>query len=305
MNEGQTSLSLVGDSIAENAPGAVVGTVIVADPDAGDSQSFQVSDNRFEVVDGQLKLKDGVSLDHEAEPTVNVTVTATDSAGNQIQQIFAITVGDVNEAQTAMSLDNSSVAENAAGAVVGTLTVADPDAGDSQSFQVSDSRFEVVDGQLKLKDGVSLDHEGEPSVNVTVTATDSAGHQIQQTFTITVGDVNEAQTALTLGDNTVAENAAGAVIGALDGGRSGRRRQPELRGLRQPLRGGRRPAQAEGRRFARPRERADGQRHRDRHRQRRPPDPADLHHHRRRRERGADRHQPLRQHAWSRTSQAP
>ena len=215
VNEGQTSLSLVGDSIAENAPGAVVGAVIVADPDAGDSQSFQVSDSRFEVVDGQLKLKDGVSLDHESEPTVNVTVTATDSAGHQIQQVFAITVGDVNEAQTALSLDNSAVAENAAGAVVGTLTVADPDAGDSQSFQVSDSRFEVVDGQLKLKDGVSLDHEGEPSVNVTVTATDSAGHQIQQTFAITVGDVNEAQTALSLAGSTVAENAAGAVIGAL------------------------------------------------------------------------------------------
>src|SRR6185436_13545548 len=215
VNEGQTSLSLVGDSIAENAPGAVVGTVIVADPDAGDSQSFQVSDSRFEVVDGQLKLKDGVSLDHEGEPSVNVTVTATDSAGHAIQQTFAITVGDVNEAQTTLSLDNSAVAENAAGAVIGAITVADPDAGDSQSFQVSDSRFEVVDGQLKLKDGVSLDHESEPAVDVTVTVTDSAGHQIQQTFAITVGDVNEAQTALALGNNTVAENAAGVVIGTL------------------------------------------------------------------------------------------
>ena len=93
--------------------------------------------------------------------------------------------------------------------------MADPDAGDSQTFQVSDSRFEVVDGQLKLKDGVSLDHESEPSVNVTVTATDGAGHQIQQTFAITVGDVNEAPTDINLSGNTVAENAAGAVIGAL------------------------------------------------------------------------------------------
>ncbi len=228
----------------------------MTDPDAGDSQSFQVSDSRFEVVDGQLKLKDGVSLDHESEPSVNVTVTATDSAGHQIQQTFAITVGDVNEAQTDLALDNSAVAENAAGAVVGTLTVADPDAGDSQSFQVSDSRFEVVDGQLKLKDGVSLDHEGEPAVDVTVTATDSAGHQIQQTFAITVGDVNEAQTALALGQQHGGRERGRRRHRRLDRGRSGRRRQPELPGLRQPLRGGRRPAQAEGRRVARPRERA-------------------------------------------------
>jgi VCBS repeat-containing protein len=215
VNEAQTALSLDNSAIVENAAGAVVGTLTVADPDAGDSQSFQVSDNRFEVIDGQLKLKDGVALDHESEPSVNVTVTATDSAGHQIQQTFAITVGDVNEAQTALSLDNSAIVENAAGAVVGTLTVADPDAGDSQSFQVSDNRFEVIDGQLKLKDGVALDHESEPSVNVTVTATDSAGHQIQQTFAISVGDVNEAQTALSLDNSSVGENAAGAVVGTL------------------------------------------------------------------------------------------
>src|SRR6185436_9337844 len=215
VNEAQTALALGNDTVAENAAGAVIGALTVADPDAGDSQSFQVSDSRFEVVDGQLKLKDGVSLDHESEPAVDVTVTVTDSAGHQIQQTFAITVGDVNEAQTALALGNNTVAENAAGVVIGTLTVADPDAGDSQSFQVSDSRFEVVDGQLKLKDGVSLDHESEPAVNVTVTATDSAGHQIQQTFAITVGDVNETQTALSLASNAVAENAAGAVIGAI------------------------------------------------------------------------------------------
>ena len=38
----------------------------------------------------------------------------------------------------------------------------DPDAGDHLTYSVSDSRFEVVDGNLKLKDGVSLDFETEP-----------------------------------------------------------------------------------------------------------------------------------------------
>jgi hypothetical protein len=47
-------------------------------------------------------------------------------------------------------------------------------------FTVSDDRFEVVDGQLKLKDGISLDHEGEPSLTISVTATDSAGHSFAE-----------------------------------------------------------------------------------------------------------------------------
>src|SRR6185295_8552108 len=74
----------------------------------GDSQSFQVSDSRFEVVNGQLKLKDGVSLDHESEPTVNVQVTATDTGGHQIQQDFAISVDDVNEAPLSLGLTTDS-----------------------------------------------------------------------------------------------------------------------------------------------------------------------------------------------------
>ncbi|HKP24445.1 MAG TPA: cadherin repeat domain-containing protein, partial [Dongiaceae bacterium] len=215
VNEAQTDFIVDGDAANENVAGAVIADLTVADPDQGDQQTYQVSDSRFEVVDGQLKLKDDVALDHESEPTIDVTIIATDQAGHQILRTVTIQVGDANEGQTSLSLIGDTVAENAPGAVIGTVIVADPDAGDSQSFQVSDGRFEVVDGQLKLKDGVSLDRESEPSVNVTVTATDSAGHQIQQTFAINVGDVNEAQTALSLDSSSVGENDAGAVIGTL------------------------------------------------------------------------------------------
>ena len=100
---------------------------------------------------------------------------ATDSAGHQIQQTFTINVGEVNEGQAGLALAGNAVAENAAGAVIGALTVTDPDAGDSQSFEVSDARFEVVDGQLAIG-GVSfgalyLDCEwldaGEPPIAFT------------------------------------------------------------------------------------------------------------------------------------------
>jgi VCBS repeat-containing protein len=215
VNEAQTSLTLDGSQIAENVPGAVVGAINVADPDAGDSQSFAVSDPRFEVVDGQLKLKDGVSVDFESEPSINVVVTATDKAGHTVFEQFTLGVTDANEAQTALTLGGSQVAENAAGAAIGAVNVADPDAGDSQSFTVSDPRFEVIDGQLKLKDGISLDFESEPSIDLTITATDTGGHTISEHFTLSVTDVNEAQTSLALDGAHVVENAQGAVIGHL------------------------------------------------------------------------------------------
>ena len=194
VNEAQTAMTLSASKVSENSAGAVIGTLSVTDPDAGDKQSFSVSDGRFEVVNNQLKLKSGVSLDYEQGSSVSVTVTATDGGNNQISKAFTVNVGDVNEAQTGMSLGTSSVAENAKGAVIGTVSVIDPDAGDSQSYQVSDSRFEVVNNQLKLKSGVSLDFETEPSVTVKVTATDQGGHAIAKDFTVNVTNVNEAPT---------------------------------------------------------------------------------------------------------------
>jgi hypothetical protein len=215
VNAAPTDIDLSGNSLVENVEGAVIGRLTAIDPDTIDTHSFEVSDNRFEIVNGQLKLKDGISIDFESEPNLDVTVVAADSAGNKIQETFTLSVGNVNEAQTGLSLDNSSVAENAAGAIIGALTVSDPDAGDEQSFSVSDGRFEVVNDQLRLKSGVSLDHEQGSSISVTVTATDAGNHQYSETFTVNVSDVNEAPTGIQLSNLGVNENAAGAIIGTL------------------------------------------------------------------------------------------
>ncbi len=215
VNERPSDITLSNQSVAENGTGAVVGTLATADPDAGDSHTYTVSDNRFEVVGGQLKLKDGISLDHEAEPSVTVQVTATDAGGLSYSESFTIAVENVNEAPTDIALSNASVAENAAGAVVGSLSAADQDAGDSHTYTVSDARFEVVGGELKLKDGIALDHEAEPAVSVEVTATDAGGLSYSESFTITVENVNEAPTDIALSNMSVAENAAGAVVGSL------------------------------------------------------------------------------------------
>ncbi len=216
-NDTPHEITLSNLSLDENAAGAAVGAVTVADQD--DSiHVLAVDDARFEIVAGVLKLKDGVSLDHEAG-NVTVTITATDDDGGSLSQEFAVGVNDLNEAPTGIALSNASVDENAAGAVIGAITIADPD-DPAESFgahalAVSDARFEIVDGVLKLKDGVTLDHETEDTVNVTVDATDGGGLTVSQTFAITVNGGNDAPTAIGLSSLVVAENAAGAVVGAI------------------------------------------------------------------------------------------
>lgn len=62
-----------------------------------------------------------------------------------------------NHTPTTISLDNNKVDENQAGAIIGKLTTTDQDTGDTFTYSVNDNRFEVVNGQLKLKDGMSLE----------------------------------------------------------------------------------------------------------------------------------------------------
>ncbi|MBE9638466.1 carbohydrate-binding protein [Salipiger mangrovisoli] len=184
------SVALSASTVAENAAGAVVGTLSAVDPD-GDSGAITFSvdpSSDFEVVAGALKLKDGVSLDFETTPTVNVEVTATDAANETTTTTLTITVADVNEAPSVPQITSQSVDSGAAGAIIGTVSAVDPE-GAAVSFTVDDARFQIDgDDQLTLLPGQSLDFATDPTVTVVVTAADESGQQSNQTFIITVND---------------------------------------------------------------------------------------------------------------------
>ena len=88
----------------------------------------------------------------------------------------SLPAGAPNASPTDITLSNSSVLENNPGGVIGNILVIDPNADWLFTFDVSDSRFEVVlvgvQYQLKLVNGVSLDYETEQSINLDITATD-------------------------------------------------------------------------------------------------------------------------------------
>lgn len=356
INVAPTAIKLSDTSVAEDVAGAVIGEISGYDPNSSDQLSYSASDPRFEVVDGALKLRDDVVLNHEEIDSLQIEVTATDSAGLTLTETFDITVTDINEAPTGLTLtperpdmpqdvpapgdtvtldvrlageayrgdpayeivvdgkvvakgkvdwsretttegrydligdrdavdwrdvsvdltlpeggfetvevrfpndayrrnvgdrnlivdriaidgnaieaestdvhyqggnfagdttsermpwrgalefdvttifdnagpreapDGPYVLEDTPGAVIGQLDFSDVDEGDSHSFAVSDDRFEVVDGALKLKDGISLDYETAPAVPVEVTVTDAGGAQATLQVEVTVVDVAE------------------------------------------------------------------------------------------------------------------
>ena len=219
VNDVITHVAITNTAIDENDDGAIVGNLSAAidDINATHEYTYTLSGDdadAFEVVDDQLKLKDGVSANYEAQNSYAVTVTATDSGGLSTSEDFTITINDVNDAPSGMKLTGSLyVNENDTGGVVGDITTVDEDTNDSHAYVITGmdaDAFEIVNDQLKLKDEINPVHQTQGSYSITVTSTDQGGITISEDYSV---EVNIAPTEFSLDNDSVDENYVGAPVG--------------------------------------------------------------------------------------------
>ena len=218
-------------AVDENSDGGAVTSVATEN-----TTSVTVDDDRFEVVEGNLKLKSGQTLDFESDTSpIAVKITASGD-GDSATATVSVSINDVNEAPTISVADGatpdgkqatSTVDENVAGGLLGEITLGDPDAGQqTHTLSTNDARFVAKqdDGGgwwLALADDASLDYEEAAEVTVTVTATDDGDPAISASadVTITVNDINEAPSAPVVRNAdmlSVDENDDGGTISSLE-----------------------------------------------------------------------------------------
>ncbi len=203
---------------------------LFTDPD-GDVMNFRLSGNAPEWLNFSVRLM-GAGADRTVtgvlsgtppagrDLSARVSIVAADGDGLEGSAALDVVVDARNSAPTSiyLSVEQSSgavirtssvtVDENVAGALLGAIVVTDaddprhPHGQHKFTFMVggkSDDRFEVVDGQLRLKDGVSLNHEDASRIALRITATDMAvgdeamaGEEasVSTTVTINVRDVD-------------------------------------------------------------------------------------------------------------------
>jgi hypothetical protein len=101
-NQAPGGLALTADPVDEGAPdGTVVGSVIAADPDAGDRLTYALTDDadgRFAIdpSTGVISVADGARLDYESGAQHNITVSVTDAGGLRASGAYAVGVADYN-----------------------------------------------------------------------------------------------------------------------------------------------------------------------------------------------------------------
>ena len=179
-----TAVSGFAAGVNENAAGATVGTLARSD---GSTKTYSVvtGTDYFEISGTTLKLKDSVSFNKEVTGTYLVTVQ--DSDGNKVH--FDVSVVNVNETPTTISLSSAYMTEGVAGITVGTIVPGDPDVGDTHTYVLSGTdagSFEIVSGSLKLKDSVTATYSTKSSYTVTIKATDAAGLNSTNNVTVNV-----------------------------------------------------------------------------------------------------------------------
>ena len=188
-------------------------TLQLADGIDPESYTLTIDHAKLEIDSARpaIKLKDGMSLDHETDDTLTVTVTATPDIGDPVDFFFDLTVLDLPEAPTAITIDHLLVDPDVLGAPVGQLTVADED-DDIHFFQTNQFNFFVGQNNIlrlipsaKLTDGQEVD--------VLVRATDSDGLFFDQIFTITASNVPDPPTDIILARQEIDQMVDGAHVG--------------------------------------------------------------------------------------------
>ena len=218
------SLTLTGSSVAENQPTATtVGTLTATDDDPGSIFSFTLvpgaSDNSsFQIPVGTNTLQTNAAFDFETRNSFTVQVRVTDQGGLSLTKSLSVSVTNVNEPPTGVTLSGTFIAENLpSGTVVGTLSTTDPDVGETYTYEVlagpDSAAFAVAGSQLKTAS--MLNYEAKASYSITVRVHDGS-ILFDQPVTISVSNVNESPTAVRLSAATVGEGwAVGTVVGAL------------------------------------------------------------------------------------------
>ena len=200
-NQSPTNLTLSNSNIAENlAIGTVIGNLSTTDPDTGNTFTYSLvtgtgsTDNAlFTIQNNQLKTN--AAFDFETKNSYSIRVKTTDQGGLSFEKVLAISVTNINETPTNLSLSNSSIAENLAiGTVIGNLSTTDPDTGNTFTYSLvtgtgstDNSLFTIQNNQLKSN--TVFDYETRNSYSIRVKTTDQNGLFYGKALTIGITDI--------------------------------------------------------------------------------------------------------------------
>ncbi|MFT6054244.1 MAG: gliding motility-associated-like protein, partial [Roseivirga sp.] len=196
-----TDLSLSVTSIAENnALSAEIGSFTSTDQDATDTHTYTLTSGAGDTDNGSFliagdKVFAGAIFNFEAKASYSIRVKTTDNNGGAFEKQFDISITDVNEAPTDISLSNNEIDEDdTPGLLVGQMNSTDVDNGETFTYSLvtgagdeNNLLFTFSGDELRTIEPINF--ESSATLSIRVKVTDSGGLSYEETFSITVNNI--------------------------------------------------------------------------------------------------------------------
>jgi len=192
-NNAPTDLALSATSVNENVPAnTVVATFSTTDPDTGNTFSYSLiggtgsTDNTaFAIADNSLKIN--ASPDFETKSSYSVRVRSTDNGGLSVEKVLTIQVNNVNEAPTLVQpIDDQIISTDKLFSFNVSNKFTDVDQGDTLTYSATGL---PTGSSIVANTGVISGTISQIGIfGVTVTATDSSGANVSDSFDLTVAN---------------------------------------------------------------------------------------------------------------------
>ena len=231
-NDAPTDINPETFAVDENAAGGtVVASLTATDVDASDTHTFEVVPPLVNMPLHEAFMQDPgatMQLNHFGSGGLNLTSMGAlkDDAGNPVHSVWRLRNPSNQEVELQLQPNGGDAVSYTVAANSDLLVVSEGNLGTHKmldengiqlkvkganpaeytaSFNVNlrgETPFEVVNGQLVVRDGAELDFEDQSSHDITIRTTDSAGATYEEVVTVNVNDINEPPT-LTLDTTTV------------------------------------------------------------------------------------------------------
>lgn len=203
VNRNPTDINLSNLEVPENSPtGTTIGTFSTIDPNLEDSFTYSLvtgvgdtGNGSFAIVGNELRTN--VLLDFETQESYSIRVRTTDLGGFTFEKVFTISLTNMNDPPTDISLSSKSIPENRpSGSPVGIFSTLDPDVADTFIYNLvtgtgaTDNGFFTIVGN-ELRTTAVLDFETQSIFSIRVRSTDFQGSSTEKVFSINATDVME------------------------------------------------------------------------------------------------------------------
>jgi hypothetical protein len=223
VNETPTDIVLDNLTIDESNPiGTTVGVLSTEDADESDTFVYMLKEGNTDNASFDIEGDDLVSaevLDFETKTSYNLEIIVTDQGGLMFEKAFVVNVNDLPAQITSIELSANAIDENELiGSQVGVFSTFGEDLSGNDTYTLTsgagdddNASFSISGNQLLTAE--SFNFEAKSSYSILVMA-DDGNETGTQVFSISVNDVSEAPTDLTLSNNTLTENnSIGDAIG--------------------------------------------------------------------------------------------